>query len=75
MPDLYRLFRVTLDGYQLTAQRPFASQREACLWHIEKWKKRTTSNALILRGPDGRRYSFNDSVGVAANGFAEPGRV
>lgn len=64
MPDLYRLIRVTATGYQLTAQRPFASVREACLWHIEAWKLRTTSNALILRGPDGRRYSFNDSVGV-----------
>lgn len=64
MPDLYRLIRVTATGYQLTAQRPFASQREACQWHIEAWKLRTTSNALILRGPDGRRYSFNDSVGV-----------
>ena len=67
MSDLYRLIRVTLDGYQLTAQRPFASQREACQWHIEAWKLRTTSNALILRGPDGRRYCFNDS--------AEPSRV
>lgn len=64
MPDLYRLFRVTLDGYQLTAQRPFASQREACQWHLAAWATRETSNALILRGPDGRRYSFNDSVGV-----------
>ena len=64
MGDLYRLIRVTATGYQLTAQRPFASQREACQWHIEAWKLRTTSNALILRGPDGRRYSFNDSVGV-----------
>ena len=64
MPDLYRLIRVTATGYQLTAQRPFASQREACQWHIEAWKLRTTSNALILRGPDGRRYSFNDSVEV-----------
>ena len=64
MPDLYRLIRVTATGYQLTAQRPFVSVRAACQWHIEAWKLRTTSNALILRGPDGRRYSFNDSVGV-----------
>ena len=49
----------------MTAQRPFTSEREACLWHIEAWKLRTTSNALILRGPDGRRYSFNDSVEAA----------
>lgn len=64
MPDLYRLIRVNAAGYQMTAQRPFASERAACQWHIEAWKLRTTSNALILRGPDGRRYSFNDSVGV-----------
>ena len=64
MPDLYRLIRVTATGYQLTAQRPFASVREACLWHLAAWATRETSNALILRGPDGRRYSFNDSVGV-----------
>ena len=68
MPDLYRLIRVKADGYQMTAQRPFASERAACQWHIEAWKLRTTSNALILRGPDGRRYSFNDSVGVVSNG-------
>ena len=64
MSDRYRLIRVTADGYQMAAQRPFANEREACLWHIEAWKSRNTSNALILRGPDGRRYSFNDSAEV-----------
>ena len=64
MPDLYRLIRVTADGYQLTAQRPFASEREACQWHLAAWATRTTSNALILRGPGGRRYCFNDSAEV-----------
>ena len=49
----------------MTAQRPFASERAACQWHIEAWKLRTTSNALILRGPDGRRYCFNDSAEAA----------
>ncbi len=64
MSDLYRLIRVTATGYQLTAQRPFANEREACRWHLEAWATRETSNALILRGPDGRRYSFNDSAEV-----------
>lgn len=64
MSDLYDLIRISLAGDQLIDQRHFESEREACQRHIEAWKRRITSNALIMRGPDGRRYSFNDSVGV-----------
>ena len=64
MSDLYDLIRISLAGDQLIDQRPFTSEREACQWHIDAWNRRITSNALVLRWPDGRRYSFNDSVGV-----------
>ena len=64
MSDLYDLIRISLAGDQLIDQRQFDSQREACQWHIEAWKHRITSNALVLRGPDGRRYCFNDSAEV-----------
>lgn len=50
MPDLYDLIRISLAGDQLM--------------HIAAWNRRITSNALVLRGPDGRRYCFNDSAEV-----------
>ena len=47
------------DVEQLPIESP--ALREACLQFIRAWFSRTTTCAVVMRAPCGRRYSYDDS--------------
>jgi hypothetical protein len=57
----FRLFYVTTRGYISHSAFMAADLREACAKHCAEWACKKVSAALMMRGPDGRRYSFFDS--------------
>ena len=60
----YQFFMVTAARYTHIKTLQAASLREACREHIKAWHSRASSCAFIMRAPDGKRYSYNDSIGV-----------
>ena len=61
----YQFFMVTARGYTHIKTLHADSLREACTAHIKAWHSRASSCAVVMRAPDGKRYSYNDSMGVA----------
>lgn len=61
----YQFFMVTARGYTHIRTLHAVSLREACREHIKAWHSRASSCAVVMRSPDGKRYSYNDSLGVA----------
>ena len=59
----FQFFMVT-DRYTHIKTLQAASLRDACREHIKAWHSRASSCAVIMRAPDGKRYSYNDSVEV-----------
>ena len=60
----YRFFMVSRHGYKYVAAVTADTLQEACRAHIKAWHARAASCAVIMRCPDGKRYSYNDSLGV-----------
>jgi len=60
----FQFFMVTGRGYTHIKTLQAASLREACREHIKAWHSRASSCAVVMRAPDGKRYSYNDSMGV-----------
>ena len=59
----YRFFMVS-HRYTYVAAVTADTLQEACRAHIKAWHARASSCAVIMRCPDGTRYSYNDSLGV-----------
>ena len=59
----YRFFMVS-HGYTYVAAVTADTLQEACRAHIKAWHARSSSCAVVMRCPDGKRYSYNDSLGV-----------
>ena len=61
----YHFIMVTPRGYTHVSTITAKTLAEACRAHIKAWHSRVTSCAVIMRAPSGKRYSYNDSLGVA----------
>ena len=59
----YRFFMVS-HRYTYVAAVTADTLQEACRAHIKAWHARASSGAVVMRCPDGKRYSYNDSLGV-----------
>lgn len=59
----YRFFMVS-HRYTYVAAVTADTLQEACSAHIKAWHARASSCAVIMRCPNGKRYSYNDSLGV-----------
>ena len=59
----YRFFMVS-NRYTYVAAVTADTLQEACRAHIKAWHARAYSGAVVMRCPDGKRYSYNDSLGV-----------
>ncbi len=59
----YRFFMVS-HRYTYVAAVTADTLQEACRAHIKAWHARAYSGAVVMRCPDGKRYSYNDSLGV-----------
>lgn len=59
----YRFFMVS-HRYTYVAAVTADTLQEACRAHIKAWHASAASCAVIMRCPDGKRYSYNDSLGV-----------
>jgi len=64
----YSLFIVSPKGYTHLGAFDAPSVRDACRQHIKAWHSRATSFAVVMRAPDGKRYSYQDSVQEVAHG-------
>ena len=62
----YRFFMVS-HRYTYVTTVTADTLQEACRAHIKAWHARAYSGAVVMRCPDGKRYSYNDSLG-AVNG-------
>ena len=62
----YRFFMVS-HRYTYVAAVTADTLQEACRAHIKAWHARASSCAVVMRCPDGKRYSYNDSL-VVVNG-------
>ena len=62
----YRFFMVS-HRYTYVAAVTADTLQEACRAHIKAWHARAYSGAVVMRCPNGKRYSYNDSL-VVANG-------
>ena len=60
----YRFFMGSRYGYTYVAAVTADTLQEACRAHINAWHARAYSGAVVMRCPDGKRYSYNDSLGV-----------
>ncbi|GEM_PF-3954975 len=57
----YTLIRVGLDKEVEIGKFKAATTKEACIKHMQAWKERTTSHAVVLVLPNGARNSYRDS--------------
>lgn len=65
MPGMkYQFVMVTPSRYTHVSTFTAATLAEACRAHVKAWHSRVTSCAVIMRGPDGKRYSYRDSLMV-----------
>ena len=60
----YRFFMVSRHGYTYVAAVTDDTLQEACRAHIKTWHARASSCAVVMRYNNGKRYSYNDSLGV-----------
>lgn len=60
----YRFFMVSCHRYTYVAAVTADTLQEACRAHVRAWHTRASSCAVVMRCPDGKRYSYNDSLGV-----------
>lgn len=60
----YHFIMVTARGYTHVSTFRATSLQAACAAHIKAWHSRASSCAVIMRAPSGKRYSYNDSLGV-----------
>ena len=58
----YRFFMVSRHGYTYVAAVTAYTLQEACRAHIKAWHARAASCAVVMRCPDGKRYSYSDSL-------------
>jgi hypothetical protein len=63
----FHLVYVTTRGYTRADTFVAESLLEACRRHIAAWKAKRLPTALVLRAPDGKRYSFFDSSAIAGS--------
>jgi hypothetical protein len=63
---MFHLVHVTTRGYRRGDSFEAASLADACTRHVAAWQKKLAPTALVLRGPDGKRYSFFESREIVA---------
>lgn len=64
MNNRFHLVHVTTRGYRRADSFVAASLTDACSRHIAGWTAKKLPTAIVLRGPDGKRYSFFDSCEI-----------
>lgn len=61
----FHIVGVRRDGYAYVCSVTAPSLQEAAAMHVAIYRKRKTSTAYVMRGPDGRRYSVAESEALA----------
>lgn len=64
----YHVFMVTPRGYTHVTTLHADTLQGACRQHVKAWHSRVSGCAVVMRAPDGKRYSYDDSRRVMEGG-------